>query len=274
MEPQTGIRRLGEHTGSLLRRREIAGLHCTELVHPAGLLVERHSHQSAYLCLLLQGAYDDIHHGGNEVRASPSLFVQPGGVIHSNQIHQQGARDMAIEFDGQWLHWLGPCARALEHPVSFHQGPVLSTALQMYAELPFDDTAATLSLQGLALELVASIARAPAVDEGHPQWLQELLESLHDNPGERFELQRLAARAQVHPVHLSRTFRRRMGCSLGTYLRRLRVRAACDQLRRSFDSIAAIAARLGFYDEPHLDRLFKRVMGVTPGAYRRIHHRR
>ena len=53
------------------------------------------------------------------------------------------------------------------------------------------------------------------------------------------------------------------------FLRRERIRAACDRLTRPGLSLAAIAAELGFTDQSHFTRVFRRQVGTTPGAWRR-----
>jgi AraC family transcriptional regulator len=78
----------------------------------------------------------------------------------------------------------------------------------------------------------------------------------------------MAAAAGVHPVHLAREFRRFERCTVGEYIRRLRIERACNELSNSNDSIAAIASGTGFYDQSHFGRIFKRVVGMTPIEYR------
>lgn len=65
-----------------------------------------------------------------------------------------------------------------------------------------------------------------------------------------------------------RLFRRQMGMSPQHFLRRLRVRLACQPLVASEKPLAAIAAAHGFYDQSHFVREFRREVGLTPGAYR------
>jgi AraC-like DNA-binding protein len=48
-----------------------------------------------------------------------------------------------------------------------------------------------------------------------------------------------------------------------------RVENAQQRLRRTDDSIAQIAFDCGFGSQEHLTRIFKRVCGATPAAYRK-----
>jgi AraC-like DNA-binding protein len=81
-------------------------------------------------------------------------------------------------------------------------------------------------------------------------------------------VQAAADRLGVAPATLIRSFRRRYGLPPYGYVVSRRV----DLARQLLDSgvpPAEAAERAGFYDQAHLNRHFVRVVGVTPGAYRR-----
>jgi AraC-like DNA-binding protein len=69
-----------------------------------------------------------------------------------------------------------------------------------------------------------------------------------------------------HPSHLVRAFSREFGMSPHQYLTSRRV----DEARRlilSGEPLSSVARTSGFYDQPHLARHFKRILGVSPGAF-------
>lgn len=68
--------------------------------------------------------------------------------------------------------------------------------------------------------------------------------------------------------HLSRLLHRSAGCHFYDLLARTRVRAAQVLLRATGLRIKEIAARTGYAHVSHLDRQFRRLRGITPGAYR------
>jgi AraC-like DNA-binding protein len=78
----------------------------------------------------------------------------------------------------------------------------------------------------------------------------------------------MAGRMAVAPATLIRSFRQYYGLSPYAYVVSRRV----DLARHLLDagvSPAEVAGRAGFYDQPHLNRHFTRLVGVPPGAYRR-----
>ncbi|MDQ3816788.1 MAG: AraC family transcriptional regulator, partial [Acidobacteriota bacterium] len=103
-----------------------------------------------------------------------------------------------------------------------------------------------------------------------PRWLRCAREFLHDNFSEPLVLEDVAKIAGVHTVHLARVFRQRFGCTVGVYLRRLRVEYACRQLSSTRLSLSEIAHAAGFSDQSHLTKTFKNFFGLTPSEYRKI----
>jgi AraC-like DNA-binding protein len=53
------------------------------------------------------------------------------------------------------------------------------------------------------------------------------------------------------------------------YLRRYRIRQACELLKNTNLSITQVAAAVGFSESAHFSRTFQREVGMTPRAYRR-----
>jgi AraC-like DNA-binding protein len=116
-------------------------------------------------------------------------------------------------------------------------------------------------------EAIASLFDA-APEQTDTAWLRRVTERLHDDYATPLRLAELAAETGVHEVHLAASFRARKGCTVGEYLRRLRLDAALHRLCATDDNLATIAAATGFHDQAHLTRLFRARVGVPPGAFR------
>jgi len=72
----------------------------------------------------------------------------------------------------------------------------------------------------------------------------------------------------VHASHLARVFRKFKGCTIGDYVRGLRVQHASRRISDSEDSLADIALAAGFSDQSHLSRTFKQHTGMQPRQFR------
>ena len=91
---------------------------------------------------------------------------------------------------------------------------------------------------------------------------------------EPLSLTGLARTVGVHPVHLARSFRHVHACSVGEYLRRMRVGFAERELASSDAPLSDVALRAGFCDQSHFSRTFKRLTGSTPAVWRSAVRRR
>jgi AraC-like DNA-binding protein len=91
---------------------------------------------------------------------------------------------------------------------------------------------------------------------------------LHEALAEKVTLDDVAARAALDKFHLVRAFRAEVGLPPYEYLTHLRVSRARYLLRRGL-LVAEAAQEVGFCDESQLHRHFRRIVGVTPGAYAR-----
>src|SRR5690242_8094509 len=76
----------------------------------------------------------------------------------------------------------------------------------------------------------------------------------------------IAQAARMSTFHLSRLFKRTLGMSPHQYLVEVRVHSANALLSAGADgpTLAEVAAAVGFADQSHLTRQFKRILGTTP----------
>lgn len=87
--------------------------------------------------------------------------------------------------------------------------------------------------------------------------------------GESFCLSDLANAACISRFHFARRFRASTGHSPMEYVLIARMDAAKRLLAQGDQKIAATAAALGFFDQSHFTRTFRRVTGVSPHAFSR-----
>ena len=103
-----------------------------------------------------------------------------------------------------------------------------------------------------------------------PLWLRQARDFLHDRFSESLTLNVVAQAVGVHPVHLAREFRRHYHCTVGGYVRNLRIECARSELVTSETPLADIALAAGYSDQSHFTTAFKRQTGLSPAEFRRI----
>ncbi|HAF92675.1 MAG TPA: AraC family transcriptional regulator, partial [Pseudomonas sp.] len=101
-----------------------------------------------------------------------------------------------------------------------------------------------------------------------PLVAQRARDYLHAHVDRDIGLDDLAAVCGVDRFRLSRAFKSAFGLAPHAYLIQLRLAKARQQLARG-DSPAAVACALGFADQSHLGRWFRRAYRLTPADYRR-----
>jgi AraC-like DNA-binding protein len=89
---------------------------------------------------------------------------------------------------------------------------------------------------------------------------------LHEHFASPVKLAELANVCDTSPYHLVRSFRDAVGMPPHAYLTQIRSNHARDLILQGV-AVSTAAYRCGFADQSHLTRTFKRIFGVTPGAY-------
>lgn len=81
----------------------------------------------------------------------------------------------------------------------------------------------------------------------------------------------LATLTRLSANHFSRAFKRSFGQAPMAYVTRQRVELAQRLLLTTEDSVCQISLACGMCDQAHLTRVFRRVVGESPTAWRRVH---
>jgi AraC-like DNA-binding protein len=94
------------------------------------------------------------------------------------------------------------------------------------------------------------------------------LQLVHREPARRWTVEELASEVGTSRTVLTERFNASLGQAPIEYVTGWRIQLAAERLRNSRASIAGIAADVGYVSEAAFNRAFKRVTGVTPGAWR------
>lgn len=106
---------------------------------------------------------------------------------------------------------------------------------------------------------------------GLAKWqTKRVIEYIESNIESKLGIDQLARLAAVSRGHFSRAFKQRVGLTPMSYVAMRRVECTKAMVTSSRESLTEIAVACGFNDQPHLTRWFRRVVGITPGQYRRI----
>lgn len=241
-------------------------------VHPAGSALPRHTHNDPTICYVLHGGFTEYSPGQAADCGVSTLKVTPAGDPHWNRFGTDLTRGLRIDVHRDRFVEVPALFRALDERRHQTGGRGGALAHRLVTELTAADAAGPIAAEGLALELVAELARTAVSPRGRetPAWLRQADEVIHERYRTEMTVGDIAAVVGVHPATLSRAYRRRYGCTVGERIRALRVEHAARALRESMAPLSEIAFRAGFYDQSHFTNVFRRHLGVTPGMYRTL----
>lgn len=82
------------------------------------------------------------------------------------------------------------------------------------------------------------------------------------------EITEIAQMLQMSPYYFSRLFKQSTGLTPHQYLLKCRIEQVKQLLKTTDLSLATVATQVGFVDQSHLARHFKRQVGILPSQFR------
>lgn len=92
---------------------------------------------------------------------------------------------------------------------------------------------------------------------------------MRENLQQNLSLGELAAYFKFSPSHFSMMFQKETGVSPMNYFIRLKIQKACEYIELTNLKLNDIATKLGFEDAAYFSRIFTKIMGISPSAYRK-----
>jgi AraC-like DNA-binding protein len=242
----------------------------------------RHAHECFAIGVIETGALGFRYRGADVVAPAGAVNLANPGEPHTGQAAvPQGWSYRMFYLDPAVLN--GVARQMADKPVDFpffpdgviHDSAMADRLQGLHRLLECDGSDPLEAQSGLLEMLILLIARhADAAPRGRPagkepQAVRRVRDYIAVHYGQSLSVDRLASEAGLSPFHFMRVFRRTVGLSPHAYLTQVRVRRAKDLIARG-ENLAATAIAVGFGDQSHLNRHFKRLTGFTPGYYRRI----
>ena len=220
--------------------------------YPPGARQQPHAHETTQVSVLLRGRVDEAALGTSRVGTPFSVCVKKAGLVHADRFGPEGATvlrlDLPAEYDVPRWTWVGAGRPARYLFKVYRGGPDAEFALN---------------------DLVSSLDGEAHETGEAPGFLRRTLEAVWESPDEIGSVEALAREAGVHPVYLSRCSVRWTGHGISTWMQLARLRKAAELIGPD-RSLAEVAHSVGFSDQAHFNRQFRKHFGTTPGWFRRI----
>ncbi|MCX5056113.1 AraC family transcriptional regulator [Streptomyces sp. NBC_00201] len=241
---------------------EVFHAHFTEYAYPM------HVHEAWTLLIVDDGAvrYDLDRHEHGTPHDTVSLL--PPHVPHNGSpATPHGFRKRVLYLDGTHIsdELIGAAVDQpdLRDPVLRQRVGQLHTALARAGDELEAESRLTFIGERLRDHLRPAVATPPRPDPALARRLRELLD---EHVVDGLSLEQAAGLVHAHPAHLVRAFSTAYGIAPHQYLNSRRV----DRARRLLldgRPPGEVATTTGFFDQSHLTRHFRKLVGVTPGRY-------
>lgn len=241
----------------------------------------RHTHEGFAIGVIVKGAETFYYRGEMHVAPAGSVVCICPDELHTGQ---------AVTTDGWTYRMIYPAADFLAQIASqisgrprgipyfsepvFHDPALFQAVYAAHVALEHVPTALereTRLLDALTLMIRRYADDRPPLDVvgvAHDA-LRDAKDYLHAHYAEDVSLEQLAQAVYLSPFHLSRLFRERLSLPPHMYLNQIRINRAKTLLNGDMP-LTAVAQAVGYADQSHLSKAFKRVVGITPGQYRKI----
>jgi AraC-like DNA-binding protein len=240
----------------------------------------RHTHDTYAIAAILDGCETFFHRGVQHYAGVGSLAVvgpdevhdgEPhGGLFEYRTLYPSVAlmQEITADLIGRPVH------RPPFFPHSVIADPDLPRLLvALHASLRQPSPATLLEQDSRFVHFLATLIARHAdlngalPESGPNRAIARAREHLDAHFAEEVDLAQLAAVAGLSRTHLIRRFQREIGLTPHAYLLDRRFREASRRLGHG-EPPGDVAVACGFFDQSHLNRVFKARMGVTPGAFR------
>jgi len=220
------------------------------------------------------GDFESAEDGEREITAGTVFLLFPG-VWHRYRPRA------ASGWDEYWIGFDGEQARRMMRPPFFtSQQPLIMAGERSAVLEQFTAMVATMQqdpphlqrllagMTGLLLGILQAHLAGGAVDARGARLVQEAKRALSRQLCQAADGQALAAQLGVGYHWLRRAFAQQAGMSMHEYHSQLRVHAAMQLLESGGQSIAAVAAAVGFGDAYYFSRVFRKYAGMPPQKWR------
>jgi AraC family transcriptional regulator len=255
----------GKYLGSNKLSYDGGGIILTETEYHNSVFEGWHSHENIHFSLIIKG-------GNREERKQRDMVVRPGTLLfyHQDELHRNlhtrhPSKNINLEISREFMREYEIGENEIEK-MSLHPDAGFNM-LKMYQEARQADHFSASSIQMVLLKLVSDTRKLP---NKQPPWMKTIIEFLQDNWRERPGLDKLAQLAHVNCITVSKHFSKYMGCTLGEYMRKLKIQHALRLVHDSNMSLTEIAYHCGFADQSHFTRNFREQTKFLPKAYQKL----
>ena len=127
------------------------------------------------------------------------------------------------------------------------------------------------SLEEVLVQVESALGRSKRLGSQASRTVRQAMAYIHEHFDEPISRTDLARHVAITERYLTHCFREEMGITPMIYLNRYRIKRAKALLEQRNLSITEVAMAVGFSDASYFNRVFRQVVGTSPGTYQRGH---
>jgi AraC family transcriptional regulator len=231
-----------------------------------------HYHHNAHFAFTTKGNLVETHKKKQIQLSAGSLVYNHSNEPHCNSKYSDMVSALHIDIDTNWFRRYDINYAHIEGVKEIRSPVIKNVFHKLFKEVKCFDNASHLSMESMVLQSVNEMIHTSALQKtGSPGWIFKTKDLLYDRYDQSISLQEIALEINIHPVYLCQQFPIYFHCTFGDYIRKIKIEKAVELMLRSPHlSLTRIAYACGFSDQSHFIRLFKKNIGVTPLAFRRM----
>ncbi len=262
----------GKYLGNNSRTFYKDGLIISKTTYQEKVFEGWHFHENNHLSFILEGGNREYRKNGDRAVIPGNIMLYHSGEWHRNNNTQHPSQNINLEIEDSFLtHYEASFPTGPYNELKTFQTHAPLTAIKIYHDCLVADQHSSLSIHQQLLSLLQT-AQTPLQSEKQlfAGRAFNVVELLHDRWNENISLHDLSAVTQLHPVTVSRHFAAYFNCSLGEYMRKIRIGKALSLVRQTDDPLTDIAYQCGFFDQSHFTRTFREQTGFLPKDFRKL----
>lgn len=105
-------------------------------------------------------------------------------------------------------------------------------------------------------------------DIKHADTIFKALAFIKENYMKKISLEDVAKSVYLSSSYFSKIFKQEMKCNFNTYINLFRIESSKELLKDPTVELVDIASIVGFEDQSYFSKVFKKIVGISPGKYR------
>ena len=238
----------------------------------------KHSHDSLAFSVFSHGNIEVVYHDIGEVEVnSKQVIVYNPHQVHVTKSKKKNVKNYyTLHIDSTWVKEIQDelfsnkdCFIYLQNIID--EKSIYEKIYELSKAIYFDKELELEKLKELIKEIIEKYTLLEEKEnKEEPELIKKVEEYINKNIEEQISLEDISKAVSYDESYITRVFKKKYGLTPHAYIINKRVQKAKEKLALSKDvNLAQLSNEVGFYDQSHFSKVFKKVFAMTPNKYRK-----